>query len=186
MFVESFTGTDLFSRAKGGLMIRKSLNTNSRHFSLFVTGSDGLRTQIRSINGGSTSKATTQDLPNNNIWLKITKEGNEFQAYYKSSTDADWSTFGSLKTIVFGDTPFYVGIAVTSHDNSKTATITSSNWYWSSTLGSSQSVMVRFPLFHSILDSIVSHFLSYAHLSYHFRLKKMNRTTWILHRGFVL
>ena len=144
MFVESFQGYKLPPIAKGGLMIRKSLSKNSQHFSLIVLGKGGLRTPTRSNSGWSTFDASSNNLSNKNIWLKITKNENKFQAYYKSSTDADWSTFGSSQTIDFGDTPFYVGIAVTSNEKDKLATITSKNWNWSST-GSGQSVRVRFP-----------------------------------------
>ena len=130
MFVESFTGDDLYSWAKAGLMIRKSLNANSQHFSLFVTGSEGLANMWRSNSGGNSVSDINTGIGNSNIWLKITKEGNEFQAYYKTSADTDWSTIGSPTTIDFGSGSFYHGIAVTSHDTSKTAELKVSNhWY---------------------------------------------------------
>ena len=130
IFVESFTGINLYSWAKAGLMIRKSLDADSQHFSLFVTGSKGLESQNRLSDDEKTKAHQIDGLPRSNIWLKITKEGNEFQAYYKTSADTYWSTFGSPKTIDFGSGSYYYGIAVTSHDTSKIATLKVSNhWY---------------------------------------------------------
>ena len=142
MFVKSFTGASMHDWAKGGLMIRKYQGAKSEHFSLFVTGDNGLYNQWRSAYAGTTDRhEPLSGVQNSSIWLKITKTGNKFQAYYKTSTGANWLTVGSSRTIDFGSDSFYYGIAVTSHDISKTAKITSSNWSYT---GGSRGVMVRF------------------------------------------
>lgn len=141
MFVKSFTGTSMDDWAKGGLMIRKHQGAKSEYFSLLVTGGKGLSNQWRSADAGTSVSHRVSDARNQNIWLKITKTGNTFQAYYKFSTGANWSTVGSSRTINFGSDSFYYGIAVTSVDTSKTAKITSSNW---SSTGGSRGDMVRF------------------------------------------
>eukprot|EP00956_Cyclotella_meneghiniana_P028548 scaffold66814_cov93-Cyclotella_meneghiniana.AAC.1 len=127
MFVESFTGSSLHQLAKGGLMLRYSLSGNSKHFSLFATEKNGLYNQWRSITGGLTSSTPPNKLVSTNLWLKITKRGNVFQAYYKTSSDtfSPWNTLGSSQTIYFGssDDIFYYGIAVTSHATTRLATL---------------------------------------------------------------
>jgi hypothetical protein len=61
------------------------------------------------------------------MYLKITKTGNVFQAFVRkidSDSDDDWVQFGETKTINFSNDHFYVGIAVCSRDDSKTAELT--------------------------------------------------------------
>eukprot|EP00956_Cyclotella_meneghiniana_P028803 scaffold68082_cov91-Cyclotella_meneghiniana.AAC.1 len=124
MFVESLTGSSLNEWAKAGLMLRDSLNENSKHFSLYVTGSNGLANQWRSSTGGATSVDNLPGSSNRNMWLKITKTGNVFQAYYKTSaSNSIWSTLGSSQTIDFGSGIFYYGVAVTSHEATRVATL---------------------------------------------------------------
>ena len=122
MFVESFTGSSA-EWAKGGLMLRDSLNGDSKHFSLFVTGSAGVSNQWRSNTGGLTSGTPSNELSNKNMWLKITKTGSMFQAYYKTSASNTWSKLGSPQTIDFGSDIFYYGVAVTSHEITRVATL---------------------------------------------------------------
>lgn len=164
MFVESLSGSSLHQWAKGGLMIREDLYTGSKYFGLFVTGNNGLQNQWRPETWGDTEKDNKKNLPDSNVWLKITKNGNKFKAFYKTNANTGWTQVGSSQTIVFHNNHnklFYYGIAVTSTDTSKTAKITCSNW---STSGNSPSVAVRFPLFHLDSDSIPSHIFYLAHL----------------------
>eukprot|EP00956_Cyclotella_meneghiniana_P019099 scaffold32470_cov37-Cyclotella_meneghiniana.AAC.1 len=124
MFVESLTGSSLHEWAKAGLMLRDSLNENSKHFSLYVTGSNGLANQWRSSTGGTSSNANLPGSSNRNIWLKITKTGNVFQAYYKTNANnSNWSSVGSSQTIHFGSGIFYYGVAVTSRVQTSVATL---------------------------------------------------------------
>ena len=120
MFVENLTGSAIHGWAKGGLMFRDSLAANSKHFSLFVTGSNGLANQWRSNSGGSSFNYHSTDTASRNVWLKITKTGNKLQAYYKTGENNNWSPFGSERTMSFSG-KFYYGVAVTSHDNTKIA-----------------------------------------------------------------
>jgi hypothetical protein len=54
--------------------------------------------------------------------LKIIKTGNVLQAYCKRIGDTEWSKFGSAQTIEFSASYFF-GIAVSSLDYSKKATL---------------------------------------------------------------
>ena len=126
MFVESFTESFLNKYAKGGLMLRDSLSGNSKHFSLYVTGSNTVNNQWR-LNDGESTNQYDISIGTKTAWLKITKTGNVFQAYYKTSSDtfSSWNTLGSSQTIDFGssDDIFYYGIAVTSHATNRLATL---------------------------------------------------------------
>ena len=101
-------------------MIRDALTPGSAYFSLFVTGSNGLSNQWRSCDGCETFGNGNALVDGRNAWLKVSKIGNTFEAYYKIEENADWTAIGSAQTMQFSDAS-YVGIAVTSHDNSKTA-----------------------------------------------------------------
>lgn len=125
MLVESFTVDDGW--AKAGIMIRNSLEPNSAHFSIFVTGSSGLYTQYRTCNGCvTTSDASCSTVTDTNIWLRVIKSGNTFVSYYKRIEDVSWIQCTTVE-ITFSD-PNYVGIAVTSHDNTKTGVLEVSNF----------------------------------------------------------
>ena len=141
MFVKSFTGVNMQEWAKGGLMIRKYLSLQSPYFSVLVTGSNKLRVQWRSSDKGTTHKAEAAIVQNSNIWLKITKSGDSFEAYYKINANDSWAIIGSSQTINFGSDPFSYGIAVSSNNIYKTAKLEASNWR---STGVSQGAMVRF------------------------------------------
>jgi hypothetical protein len=118
--------------AKGGLMIRETLDPGSKHFSLTVsgTGDKGLRLYWRENTSGlSQNPYPAPDRPapvqDRNIWLRIVKIGNQFQAYYKQAGTTLWKNAGESKTIQFSN-DFYVGIAVTSKDNGQIATLKAS------------------------------------------------------------
>ena len=156
MLVKSFTGYT-HEWAKGGLMIRESLDANSRYFGVFVSGSKGLVAQHRLHTGGDTDTSRkVSDARNHDIWLKITKIGNEFQAYYKTSANADWSTVGDKHTNTNFPSAksFHHGIAVTSHDYfHATATLKCSNW---TATRSSPSTKVRFLILFHLTFSLFS------------------------------
>lgn len=109
-------------------MFRDSLASVSRHFSLFVTGNNGLANQWRSVSYQQSLSHHSTNAASRNVWLKITKRGNKFQAYYKTDNNDSWSTFGLEKTVSFFSGTFYYGIAVTSHDETKIAKLTCSKF----------------------------------------------------------
>ena len=120
MLVESFTVDDGW--AKAGIMVRNSLEPNSAHFSIFVTGSSGLYTQYRTCNGCvTTSDASCSTVTDTNIWLRVIKIGNTFVSYYKQIEDENWTRCKAVEMSLAE--PNHVGIAVTSHDNTKTGVL---------------------------------------------------------------
>jgi endonuclease/exonuclease/phosphatase family metal-dependent hydrolase len=96
---------------KAGVMMRESLNANSRHAFMFVSPGRGLAFQRRSSTGGS-STHTSGGSGTDPYFVKLTRSGSTFKAY-KSRDDVSWTTVGS-QSISMAST-IYVGLAVSSH-----------------------------------------------------------------------
>ena len=109
--------------AKAGVMIREALTGPAAHASVFVTGSGGFAFDRRTAAGGASSE-TNGSTGNASGWLKIVREGNLFSAF-ESQDGSQWTLIGA-DTILMPATA-YVGLAVTSHNASLTATGTFSN-----------------------------------------------------------
>jgi regulation of enolase protein 1 (concanavalin A-like superfamily) len=109
--------------AKAGVMIRESLAANSRHAMTIVTPSNGRRMQSRSSTGGSSVDVSggSGAAP---VWVRLVRSGNTFTSY-RSANGTTWTQISS-RTISMGST-VYVGLAVTSHNNSALSTVTFTN-----------------------------------------------------------
>ncbi|MGC4012968.1 MAG: PA14 domain-containing protein [Luteolibacter sp.] len=118
--VTSETNTHEWARA--GVMIRETLDANSKHADVFVTPGHGFNLQYRTTTGGgsgSTGGPALNAYPNN--WVRLVRAGNLFTAY--SSVDGTtWTTIGSV-TITMGS-PVYAGLLVCSVSNSTLCTAT--------------------------------------------------------------
>lgn len=126
LLVEGFDDY-IYSWQKGGIMFRESLAANSRHYSLFVTGSQGITNQRRTNTGGSSSHNTNYGLKATPVWLQVSKVGNQFSTAYKNVGDTEWTSLYGPMTMDFGlDEDFYVGIAVTSHVSNSLLTLRAS------------------------------------------------------------
>jgi regulation of enolase protein 1 (concanavalin A-like superfamily) len=120
--VAAFTETN--SQAKAGVMIRESLNANSRNAFMRVSaGTKRWAFQSRLETGGTTynQSGPTGAVPG---WVRLVREGNLFSAY-RSTNGTSWSLLGT-DTINMSST-VYVGLAVTSKNNSSTSTATFTN-----------------------------------------------------------
>jgi hypothetical protein len=110
------TGSGIDAWAKAGLMMRNDLTPGSMNALVGLFGTYGQRFSTRTTTNGSSSRngngITT--LP---YWFKIVRAGNLFTGY--SSPDGlNWTQVGGATTIEMGNT-IYVGMAVTSRNNSK-------------------------------------------------------------------
>ncbi len=112
------------SWAKAGLMVRSELSDNVNNAMIALTPGHGLTFQSRLINGGGTSSFQTGivDLP---VWLKLVRSGNHITAYY-SYNSINWVQVGTTLSMNLPET-LYVGMAVTSHDNSRLTSATFQN-----------------------------------------------------------
>ncbi|MBN2474242.1 MAG: lamin tail domain-containing protein [Pirellulales bacterium] len=106
------------SWAKAGVMIRETLNADSKHAMTVVTPGNGVSFQYRTATG-DVSGHSTQAGYSAPYWVKLVREGNEFRGY-RSEDGANWYLVGS-QTITMNAT-VYVGLAVTSHDDSTLCT----------------------------------------------------------------
>jgi regulation of enolase protein 1 (concanavalin A-like superfamily) len=119
--VQSLQGTN--SWAKAGVMFRETLDPGSRHAMMIVSPYAGSSFQRR-----TTTNGNSVDTPGTMVaapyWVRLTRSGNTFTAY-QSSDGSTWRTVGQ-ETISMPSAVF-IGLPVTSHDNSLLTTATFSN-----------------------------------------------------------
>jgi regulation of enolase protein 1 (concanavalin A-like superfamily) len=99
------------SWSKVGVMIRETLDSNSRHATTFVSYGKGYAFQRR-VNTGSLSDHTAGGTGAAPGWIRLVRAGSLFTSY-RSSDGQTWTKIGSA-TIVMS-AAVYVGIAITSH-----------------------------------------------------------------------
>jgi glucose/arabinose dehydrogenase/regulation of enolase protein 1 (concanavalin A-like superfamily) len=108
--------------AKAGVMIRETLNADSKHAMVVVTPGQGVAFQRRANTGGSsTHTAASGSAP---YWVRLVRSGNTFTAY-RSSTGSTWTQIGSATISMTANV--FVGLPVTSHNNSSLCTATFTN-----------------------------------------------------------
>lgn len=122
--VDSLIRTDPW--AKAGVMIRESLEANSKHASMVVTPDNSCSFQRRETTGGtSTSANWTGTAVRAPYWVRITRTGTVFKAE-SSPNGTTWTALGADLSIIMGST-VYIGLAVTSHNVSAYTTAEFSN-----------------------------------------------------------
>jgi len=99
--------------AKAGVMIRETLNADSKNVFIALTPGNGVTFQHRSSTGGSTSWNKTSGL-SAPYWVKLVRNGDAFTAY-RSVNGSSWTEQG-FASISMAST-VYIGLAVTSHND---------------------------------------------------------------------
>ncbi len=109
--------------AKAGVMIRSSLAANAPNAFVAVTPGNGVTWQYRTTAGGSSANSATSGLiaP---YWVRLVRSGNTFTGY-RSANGVNWTQQGTT-TITMGAT-VYIGLALTSHNNSSSCAATFDN-----------------------------------------------------------
>jgi regulation of enolase protein 1 (concanavalin A-like superfamily) len=120
--VNQVSNTDQW--AKAGVMIREGTGAGAIHASVVVTPGAGISFQRRTSTGG-TSVSTTQAGLTAPYWVRITRTGNSFAAYY-SSNGSTWTQLGTAQTITMASGAI-MGMAVTSHNDGNLCTANFSN-----------------------------------------------------------
>ena len=109
--VESMTDTEAW--AKAGVMVRETLDSDSRQMILFMSPSQGIALQGRTGTGGDTAGFSAEGRLRAPCWLRLERNGTEITGSYSSDGET-WTRLGSqtveLKKSV------YVGLAVSSHN----------------------------------------------------------------------
>jgi phosphatidylserine/phosphatidylglycerophosphate/cardiolipin synthase-like enzyme len=107
---------------KAGVMVRQTLDAGSPHASMFVTPARGLAFQRRTTAGATSLNTSAAGAAP--AWVKVSLSGQTVTA--SVSTDGvSWTQVGQ-ETIAFSG-PIFVGLAVTSHDNTRLASATFDN-----------------------------------------------------------
>jgi len=106
------TGTNTW--AKGGVMIRDTVNGGSKHAMMVMTGSggNGASFQYRATTNGTSGNADSTSVVAPPYWVKIDRQGSTFTGYI-SADGKTWSLVG--QTVIEMADPVLIGIAVTSH-----------------------------------------------------------------------
>lgn len=109
--IESLENTDPFARA--GVMIRDTLDPNSRNVAVFITPENGVRYQYRQVVADETGRLFEEGLTAP-YWVKVERTAGGLVRAYHSANGTDWTSF-FLKQLTV-DLPMYVGLAVGSHN----------------------------------------------------------------------
>jgi regulation of enolase protein 1 (concanavalin A-like superfamily) len=102
---------------KAGLMMRASTDAAAAHVSVFVTPGKGLAMQWRSSAGGTSSSIAVAGVAP--TWIRLTRSGSTIKAWY-ANDGATWIAIGTATVTL--PSAASVGLTITSHDNSRTAT----------------------------------------------------------------
>jgi len=108
--VESLDNTHPF--AKAGVMIRDTLDADSRNVAVLITPENGVRFQYRNTTGGITERYFEEGLTAPQ-WVKLERTAGGLVRAYHSEDGVIWTRFNL--TQVSMDMPIYVGLALTSH-----------------------------------------------------------------------
>ena len=119
--VSNLGATDAWTKA--GVMIRETLNPDSKHAFMLLSGTQGLAFQRRAATGGWTDH-TSGGWAVSPIWLKLERRGSTLTASY-SGDGASWTPIGTDTISMTGTV--YAGLALTSHTSWAYATADFSN-----------------------------------------------------------
>ena len=109
--------------SKAGVMIRSSLSASSSYAFMIVSAAKGSVFQYRATSGGTAAGVTGSAIAAP-YWVKIVRSGSTVTGY-QSADGASWTPIGSA-SIALGTSAF-VGLAVTSHDNTRLCTASFTN-----------------------------------------------------------
>lgn len=110
--------------AKAGVMIRETLSPGSKHAAMVITPGSGASFQSRAVAANISVSTTTAGITAPR-WVKLTRSGNQFSAYYSADGIA-WTQVGTTR-IIDMDPVIYVGLAVTSHNTAAVCAATITN-----------------------------------------------------------
>jgi hypothetical protein len=120
--------------AKAGVMIRETLDADSKHAMAVVTPLQGVSFQRRN-DTGSTSAADTTSGISAPHWVKIERDLSGNFAAYQSTNGSNWQMVG-LPDNISMTSNVYIGLAVTSHDAALTCQAVFSNVTTTGNVGS--------------------------------------------------
>ncbi len=116
--VDSLADSDVW--AKGGVMIRETVDPGSAFAAVYLTGDNGVRFQARTETDASavsdSDVVTTEQIAlREPVWVKIERVGNTFNGYY-STNGADWTAIAWNPQTIAMANDVTIGLALTSHN----------------------------------------------------------------------
>jgi regulation of enolase protein 1 (concanavalin A-like superfamily) len=107
---------------KAGVMMRESLAPGARHATLFATptATKGIAFQRRPVANQASVHTSGPRLPAPG-WLRLVREGNIVQAFFRTSMLLPWTAVGQQSFSALADT-VHIGLAVSSHVDGLLAT----------------------------------------------------------------
>ena len=130
--------TNTNNAAKAGVMIRDGSATNAAYAAVVRTPGNGILFQWRSATGGNTAWFAVA-APLGSVWVRLTRSGNAFSAYY-SNDGISWMSIGTPQTVTIASSAL-VGLAVSSHTTGVISTAVFNNLWISP--GSSPTVATQ-------------------------------------------
>jgi hypothetical protein len=122
--VASVSNTNEWTKA--GVMLRESLNANSRFALMCVTPGKGAAFHYRTSTGSSAAPNNSGDLTTRApYWVRIKREGTVVRGYL-SADGANWTLHNSVTLTNLGAS-VYIGLALTSHRDGTLATAVLNN-----------------------------------------------------------
>jgi N-acetylneuraminic acid mutarotase len=115
--------TNTSSWAKSGIMMRETLDSDSRYVILALTPGNGVTFQARTAT--HVTPSVSMSVPGKTgIWLELTRSGSSFTGF--TSPDGNsWTLVGSVNIPMFNN--IQAGLAVTAHNNGRLCTANFSN-----------------------------------------------------------
>src|SRR5260370_25510841 len=103
-------------------MLRASTDPAAPNYTVFVTPGTGIKVQVRSVQGGTTSKIAnpTGTVPQ---YLKVTRSGNTFAAY-TSPDGVTWTLIAGSTATVNLPASLLAGLALPPHNTGTPSTLT--------------------------------------------------------------
>ncbi len=100
--------------ARAGVMIRQTLDTDSKHAAVVLTPNSGVLSLYRTYTGDVTNQASAGGLKTP-YWVRLTRTVNSFKAEY-SANGTSWTTLGETQSISLVAGTVCIGLCVTSNN----------------------------------------------------------------------
>ncbi len=120
--VTSLSNTNVW--AKAGLMVRNGTGADAAFADVVATAGSGVSFQWRATAGGTPGYAQITGITTP-VWLRLTRVGNQFSAYY-SPDNVTWTQIGGNVSIAMATT-VYRGMVACSHNSGQLTTATFTN-----------------------------------------------------------
>lgn len=124
---EILPGNLLWKNSRVGVMIRETLDANSKHFTTLIQGDGSVRQFSRKATGSyaydDSDQGWAESFGSNksNVWLRVKRDGDTFTSFYSEAenptTEDDWTQLGSGVQFWSTNVDLYVGIGIGASQN---------------------------------------------------------------------